>query len=56
MELRGSGISVVMIEPGVISTPLWDKTISAEDELIRELPDYGRQMYGASLLQRREMI
>jgi NAD(P)-dependent dehydrogenase (short-subunit alcohol dehydrogenase family) len=48
-ELAPAGIRVVLIEPGAIQTPLWDKTLALIDDLDRSLPIEGRQRYGALL-------
>ena len=39
----------MLIEPGAIQTPLWDKTLALVDELDRSLSIEGRQRYGALL-------
>lgn len=38
LELDGSGVAVVLLEPGAVSTPIWDKGRSQVDELARSLP------------------
>jgi NAD(P)-dependent dehydrogenase (short-subunit alcohol dehydrogenase family) len=45
MELAGSGVSVVLIEPGAIKTPIWDKGRELSDRLERELPAEALQRY-----------
>ena len=40
-ELRPSRIKVVLLEPGVIATPIWQRGISVLDELQPQLPDGG---------------
>jgi NAD(P)-dependent dehydrogenase (short-subunit alcohol dehydrogenase family) len=44
-ELAPSGIKVIVIEPGAIATPIWDRGIAAGDELLTGLPEEGRQLY-----------
>ncbi len=50
MELRPFGISVSLIEPGSIATPLWDKSTSEVKELLQRLPEDARDLYGRELL------
>lgn len=49
MELREWGIEVVMIEPGSINTPIWDKSIAAAEELRAGLPQKGIEYYGPAI-------
>ncbi|MFI7122713.1 SDR family NAD(P)-dependent oxidoreductase [Amycolatopsis sp. NPDC049868] len=48
LELAHWGIGVVLIEPGSVATPIWQKGVEAGDELVRNLPvderHYARQM------------
>ncbi len=44
-ELAPSGIRVILIEPGAIATPIWDRGAAAGDELLAALPEEGRQRY-----------
>ena len=37
-------IKVVSIKPGVIATPLWDKSIKENSELLQECKDYQKEM------------
>ncbi len=37
-ELRPAGIEVILIEPGAVATPIWDRGIRAADLLTAELP------------------
>jgi NAD(P)-dependent dehydrogenase (short-subunit alcohol dehydrogenase family) len=46
MELRKSGVKVVLIEPGVVSTPIWERSVSSEDDEWRKnLTDQESQRY-----------
>lgn len=45
MELIGTGVSVVVIEPGAISTPIWDKGRTLADKLEEELPTEALERY-----------
>ena len=44
-ELAPSSIKVILIEPGAIATPIWDRGGAAGNELIAGLPEEGRQRY-----------
>jgi NAD(P)-dependent dehydrogenase (short-subunit alcohol dehydrogenase family) len=44
-ELAPSGIRVVLIEPGAIKTPIWDRGIAAGDETLAGLPPEGVARY-----------
>lgn len=44
-ELAPSGIKVILIEPGAIATPIWDRGAAAGNELLAGLPEEGRQRY-----------
>lgn len=45
MELRGTGVDVVLIEPGAIKTPIWDKGRALADQLERDLPPEAMERY-----------
>jgi NAD(P)-dependent dehydrogenase (short-subunit alcohol dehydrogenase family) len=44
-ELAPSGIRVILIEPGAIATPIWDRGAAAGNELLAGLSEEGRQRY-----------
>ena len=46
MELMPWGISVSIIEPGNIATPIWEKSIAASDDLLSGLPPVAKELYG----------
>lgn len=46
VELMPWGISVSIIEPGNIATPIWDKSIAASDDLQSGLPLAAKELYG----------
>ncbi|HEX8068052.1 MAG TPA: SDR family oxidoreductase [Thermoleophilaceae bacterium] len=48
-ELRPWGIEVVLVEPGAIATPIWDKGEAAGREVVGGLPPEGRERYGESI-------
>lgn len=47
MELIGTGVSVVVIEPGAISTPIWEKGRNLADKLEEDLPAEALERYAA---------
>ena len=48
-ELRPWGIDVVAIEPGAISTPLWQKDVDEANQMIEQLPPEGHELYGEAI-------
>jgi NAD(P)-dependent dehydrogenase (short-subunit alcohol dehydrogenase family) len=49
VELRPWGIHVSIIEPGVIATPIWRKSLAAADEALAEMPPALEELYGQTL-------
>ncbi len=49
LELRPWGISVSLIQPGAVKTPIWDKGVRAGSELLRNAPPELRTLYGAAI-------
>jgi NAD(P)-dependent dehydrogenase (short-subunit alcohol dehydrogenase family) len=49
VELRPWGIHVSIIEPGVIATPIWKKSLAAADEAMTEMPPAVEELYGEML-------
>jgi NAD(P)-dependent dehydrogenase (short-subunit alcohol dehydrogenase family) len=47
LEMHSSGVRVIAIEPGAISTPAVDKTLGDLEEVIRNLPPEAQAQYGA---------
>jgi NAD(P)-dependent dehydrogenase (short-subunit alcohol dehydrogenase family) len=45
-ELRPWGMHVALIEPGAVSTPIWDKGVDQAQELERDAPPEVRERYG----------
>jgi len=45
-ELRGSGVDVVVIEPGGVATPIWERGLSTGDRLWQAMPAVAHQRYG----------
>jgi NAD(P)-dependent dehydrogenase (short-subunit alcohol dehydrogenase family) len=49
LELAPQGVEAVLIEPGAIATPIWEKGTSAANERIEAMPDDQRQRYDRHL-------
>lgn len=49
MELRPWGISVSIIEPGAIATPIWEKSLSQADSAKENLPPSALNLYGDAM-------
>ena len=48
-EVGPLGVRVVAIEPGGIATPVWDKSLSAADDLLAEMPEDARRRYDRTI-------
>jgi NAD(P)-dependent dehydrogenase (short-subunit alcohol dehydrogenase family) len=46
IELRPWGIAVVIVEPGGIATPIWERSLATADRLLAEMPPELEQYYG----------
>jgi NAD(P)-dependent dehydrogenase (short-subunit alcohol dehydrogenase family) len=44
-ELRGQGVEVIVIEPGGVKTPIWEKGTSAADRMLEGVPSEDRERY-----------
>lgn len=55
MELRPWGISVSIVEPGAIATPIWEKSRRAAEEIVRNLPAEAHALYDRALIAVREI-
>jgi len=49
-ELRDWGIEVSIIEPGNIQTPIWSKGVSWGEQMIANLPQEAKKLYGPALV------
>lgn len=49
VELRPWGVQVAIIEPGVIATPIWDKSLKAASDLEPKFPPKMLDLYGRVL-------
>ena len=46
VELIPAGIDVIIIEPGVIATPIWDTSLKLGDDLLADMPPQAFEYYG----------
>lgn len=49
LELRPWGIRVSLVEPGVIQTPIWNKSLAAAETLQAGLPPAAHELYGLAV-------
>ncbi|MEH2318419.1 SDR family oxidoreductase [Nostoc sp.] len=49
MELRPWGISVSIVEPGSIATPIWEKSLSQSEIAQLDLPQSAQNLYGQAM-------
>jgi len=45
-ELRGQGVDVILIEPGGVKTPIWEKSEELADEMLEDIPPEAERLYG----------
>lgn len=45
-ELRSQGVDVILIEPGGVKTPIWEKGEALADEMMEEVPPDAERLYG----------
>ncbi len=45
-ELRHLGVGVVVIEPGGVKTPIWDKGTAVAEEMLAGMPPEAERLYG----------
>ena len=45
-ELRHLGVDVVVIEPGGVKTPIWEKGTAAAEEMLADMPPDAERLYG----------
>lgn len=48
-ELLPSGVKVIVVEPGPIATPIWEKNLGKKEVLMAELPKALHPVYGKAL-------
>jgi NAD(P)-dependent dehydrogenase (short-subunit alcohol dehydrogenase family) len=56
MELRPWGISVSIIEPGAIATPIWNKSLTQSDTAQQNLPEWAENLYGHAMNAVRQRV
>lgn len=56
MELRPWGISVSIIEPGAISTPIWEKSFTQADIAKQNLSPSAEKLYGSAMTAVRKQV
>lgn len=55
-ELKPWGIEVVVVEPGSIATPIWEKAGETAESATAAMPAEGTRLYGAQIKRFREML
>lgn len=50
IEMKNKNIQVVSIKPGVIRTPIWNKSIATNRSQLEKLPDNFKEKYGKDLI------
>jgi NAD(P)-dependent dehydrogenase (short-subunit alcohol dehydrogenase family) len=53
-ELRGQGVDVILVEPGGVKTPIWQKGERLADEMMENVPPEGERLYGRMIAQLRK--
>lgn len=53
-ELRPWGIDVIVIEPGGVKTPIWERGRATADEIESQMADEARELYGKLAARMRE--
>jgi NAD(P)-dependent dehydrogenase (short-subunit alcohol dehydrogenase family) len=54
-ELRGTGVSVSIVEPGSIATEIWDRGERASEEIAGRSPEHD-ELYGGSIERYRKVV
>ncbi|MCX7428478.1 MAG: SDR family NAD(P)-dependent oxidoreductase [Planctomycetia bacterium] len=55
VEVRRWGISVSIVEPGSVATPIWEKSRAAADAMAEEAPPEALELYAADIARFREV-
>ena len=55
-ELRPWGISVSIVEPGSIATPIWEKGVAAAEKLNEKLPQRAHDLYDTAVAAMRRAV
>lgn len=48
-ELHSFGVKVVILEPGPVATPIWEKNFSQREELLKGMPEKIRALYAKKM-------
>lgn len=56
LELRPFGLAVILVEPGVITTPLWETSARAANDISERMPVATEQYYGPTLAAMRARV
>lgn len=55
-EIQKYGCKVIVIEPGPIQTPIWEKGLGKKEALFDEIPEHLKSVYGDSLESFYQMV
>jgi NAD(P)-dependent dehydrogenase (short-subunit alcohol dehydrogenase family) len=56
IELGPWGIHIAVVEPGAVSTPIWEKGKAYAKESFDRLPEEGKRLYGSVLSRAEELL
>jgi NAD(P)-dependent dehydrogenase (short-subunit alcohol dehydrogenase family) len=45
-ELRSHGVEVILVEPGGVKTPIWNKAEKLADDMLEDVPPEAERLYG----------
>ena len=45
-ELRSQGVDVILVEPGGVKTPIWNKAEALADDMLEDVPPEAERLYG----------
>jgi NAD(P)-dependent dehydrogenase (short-subunit alcohol dehydrogenase family) len=45
-ELRSQGVDVILVEPGGVKTPIWNKAEALADDMLDDVPPEAERLYG----------
>ena len=45
-ELRSLGVEVILVEPGGVKTPIWNKAEALADDMLEDVPPEAERLYG----------
>lgn len=50
-EMRQFGVQVIIVEPGPIATPIWEKSLGRKEEVLGQISEEMKQLYGREMSQ-----